>query len=94
MIVGRNENENKMLTMLAKEGDYVFRPTSINGPIAVGKGAFTTELLKVACRIVARYCDRNGENDVDISYKRFRDIEEKMLKTCFLDDDELAKMRI
>jgi tRNA-specific 2-thiouridylase len=39
LIVGRNESENKMLTLLAKEGDHLFGPKSINGSIAVGKGA-------------------------------------------------------
>lgn len=93
LIVGRNENENKMITLLAKEGDYVFGPATINGPIAVGKGTFTPDLLEVACRIVARYCDRDGELNADISYKRLPDSEEKMIKTSFLDDEELAKLR-
>ena len=93
LIVGRNENENKMLSMLAKEGDYVFEPATINGPIAVGKGSFTADLLEVACRIVARYSDRDGELDADISYKRLPDSEGKMIKASFLDDEELTKLR-
>jgi len=93
LIVGRNENENKMLSMLAKEGDYVFGPATINGPIAVGKGAFTADLQEVACRIVARYSDRDGELDADISYKILPDGVGKMIKASFLDDEELAKLR-
>jgi tRNA-specific 2-thiouridylase len=93
LIVGRNENENKMLSMLAKEGDYVFKPANINGPIAVGKGAFTEDLLEVACRIVARYSDRDGEVDADISYQRLPDSEGRMIKARFLDDEELTKLR-
>ncbi|MCX6672385.1 MAG: 7-cyano-7-deazaguanine synthase [Methanothrix sp.] len=93
LIVGRNENENKMLTMLAKEGDYVFEPATINGPIAVGKGTFTADLLEVACRIVARYSDRDGEPDADISYKRLPDSEGWMIKASFLDDEELTRLR-
>src|SRR5512136_442955 len=57
LIVGRNEMENKMLSILAKEGDYVFRPATVNGPIAVGKGTLTVDNLQTSCRIVARYCD-------------------------------------
>ena len=93
LVVGRNENENIMLTSLAKEGDYVFGPATINGPIAVGKGTFTPDLLEVACRIVARYCDRDGQLDADISYKRLPETDGKMIKTSFLDDEELAKLR-
>jgi len=93
LIVGRNENENKMLTMLAKDGDYLFGPATINGPIAVGKGQFSPDEIDVACRIVARYSDREGELDADISYKRLPEDEGKMIKTSFLDDEELARLR-
>jgi hypothetical protein len=93
LIVGRNENENKMLTLLAKEGDYIFEPVTINGPTAVGKGPFSQKLLEVACQIVARYCDRDGKPDTDISYKRLPESEAKMIRTGFLDDEELARLR-
>jgi tRNA U34 2-thiouridine synthase MnmA/TrmU len=93
LVVGRNENENTVLTILAKEGDYVFGPPAINGPIAVGKGTFTPDLLEIACQIVARYCDRDGQLDADISYKRLPETDGKMIKTSFLDDEELAKLR-
>jgi tRNA-uridine 2-sulfurtransferase len=93
LIVGRNENENKMLTMLAKEGDFVFGPAIVNGPIAVGKGAFTLNLQEIACRIVARYCDRDGGLDADISCKRLPDSEGRIIRASFLDDDELIKLR-
>jgi tRNA-specific 2-thiouridylase len=94
LIVGRNENENKMLTMLAKDGDYLFGPATINGPIAVGKGTFTADLLEVACRIVARYSDRDGEPKAEITHERLPEKEKVSIKTKFLDDDELAKLRV
>ena len=93
LIVGRNESENKMLTMLAKEGDYLFGPATINGPIAVGKGSFTENLLEVACRIVSRYSDRDGEIYADISYRRLPDSEERIIKSSFLGDEELTRLR-
>lgn len=93
LIVGRNESENRMLTMLAKEGDYLFGPATVNGPIAVGKGSFTEDLLEVACRIVSRYSDRDGEIYVDISYRRLPEGEGKMIKASFLDDEELTRLR-
>jgi len=93
LIVGRNENENKMLMMLAKNGDYIFGPTFINGPIAVGKGSFTPDHLDVACQIVARYCDREGQSYVEISYRRLPENDGKMIKTGFLDDEKIAKLR-
>jgi len=62
-------------------------------PTAIGKGSFSQDLLGVACRIVARYCDRDGKPDADISYKRLPESEAKMIRTGFLDDEELARLR-
>ena len=94
LIVGRNEFENKMLSMLAKEGDYLFEPATINGPIAVGKGQFSPDEIDVACRIVARYCDREGEPEAEIIHERPPEKEKISIKINFLDDDELAKLRV
>ena len=40
LIVGRNEKENELLAKLAEEGDYLFRPLYIKGPLAIGRGIF------------------------------------------------------
>lgn len=93
LIVGRNENENKMLAMLAKDGDFIFEPQDINGPVAVGKGAFAPDLLHISCRIVARYCDRDGETYADISCRRLPDDDGMAIRSTHLDDEELAKLR-
>lgn len=94
LIVGRNESENKMLTTLARTGDYVFGPAAINGPIGVGRGIFTQDYAEIACRIMARYCDRDGELEADISYKRLPEDEVKTIKTPFMEDAQLAKLRV
>lgn len=94
LVVGRNENENSVLSLMAKNGDYLFGPASIKGPAAVGRGAFTSELLEVACRIVTRYSDHDGEQGVEITYKRLPEKAETILVTDFLDDSQIAEMRI
>ncbi len=94
LIVGRNENENKILATLAKDGDYVFGPATINGPIAVGKGEFTRDYAETACRIVARYCDRNGETEIDIFFKKLPDDEKMIIKTVPWNDAQLAELRV
>jgi tRNA-specific 2-thiouridylase len=93
LIVGRDENENNMLASLARDGDFVFGPATFNGPIAVGKGHFSSDKIDVACRIVARYCDRDGEFDADISYRRLPENEVRTARTPFMDDADLAKLR-
>jgi tRNA U34 2-thiouridine synthase MnmA/TrmU len=94
LVVGRNESENSVLSLLAKNGDYLFGPASIKGPVAVGRGAFTSELLEVACRIVTRYSDRNEEQEAEISYRMLPEKAETTLVTNFLDDSQIAGIRI
>jgi predicted ribosome quality control (RQC) complex YloA/Tae2 family protein len=93
LIVGRNESENNMLTALAKDGDYLFGPATINGPTAVGKGRLSPEEIDAACRIVVRYCDRDGKLDADITYRHLPENDGKTVKACFMDDADIAKLR-
>ena len=59
------QKENNMLTSLAEGcGDYVFGPATITVRLQSGKGQFSPdEIGCLLCRIVARYCDRDGEFD-------------------------------
>ncbi|MDD1759165.1 MAG: 7-cyano-7-deazaguanine synthase [Methanothrix sp.] len=93
LIVGRNEGENKMLAMLAKDGDFIFEPLGINGPVAVGKGSFPPDLLDISCRIVARYCDRDGKAYADISCRRLSDGQWMTQRASCLDEGDLARLR-
>lgn len=93
LIVGRDEDENRMLTMLAKDGDFLFEPQGINGPVAVGKGSFTPDLLAVSCQIVARYSDREGADHADIAYRRLPDGQGTAISSGCLEDEELARLR-
>lgn len=95
LVVGRNESENEALSLMAKDGDFLFGPANIKGPVAVGRGAFSPDLLKVACRIVTRYSDRDdGEQEAEISYKRLPEEATTTIMTSCLDDAQIAEMRI
>lgn len=94
LVVGRNEGENKVLSLLAKDGDFLFGPANIKGPAAVGRGTFSPDLLEVACRIVTRYSDHDGEQDAEISYKRLPEEAATSIVTSFLDDAQISGMRI
>jgi tRNA-uridine 2-sulfurtransferase len=94
LVVGRNEGENEVLSHMAKEGDFLFGPTSIKGPLALGRGEFSPDLLETACRIVARYSDRNGEEEVEIAYKRQPEDAEITAMASFIDDSQIAGMRL
>lgn len=94
LMVGRDETGNALLAALAKEGDYLFRPLQDKGPLAVGRGIFNHDLLGLSGKIVARYCDRNGSSSVDLSYRRFPETAEKTMRTSFLSENEIEKLRV
>ena len=93
LVVGRNEKENKSLAMLAREGDFVFRPLHIQGPFGIGRGFFDPNLINLSCKIVARYSDRDGNNSAEISYGRIPEAESSLI-TSPLGEDELERFRV
>jgi len=67
LIVGRNEEENNRLLNLAIESDFIFEPTDIKGPVAIGRGEFDSpDLFGIASQIVSRYCDIEDGRPVKI----------------------------
>ncbi|MFZ5801448.1 MAG: tRNA 4-thiouridine(8) synthase ThiI [Candidatus Omnitrophota bacterium] len=71
LVVGRDEKENLRLEKLAEDADTVFTPQEVNGPLAIGKGrGFSNQdLIFRSASIVARYCDKDGADEVAIKYK-------------------------
>lgn len=94
LVVGRDEGENKLLVKLAQDNDYFFRPAHINGPSAIGRGVFNSDLIGISCKIVARYCDRDGDSHATISYRKLLGTEEGSVNVSTLGEDELNKLRI
>ena len=94
LIVGRNEKENARLADLAGENDYLFMPYEIAGPTALGRGVFTDELVKLSCSITCRYCDLNGNTNVDIVYRRMSEKENKVLRISPIEETKLSSLKI
>ncbi|NMB84728.1 MAG: hypothetical protein GYA29_00575 [Methanothrix sp.] len=94
LVVGRNEGENEVLSHLAEDGDYLFEPSRIKGPTALGRGTFSPDLLETVCRIVARYSDRDGEEEAEITYRRLPEEVATAIVTGPLEDSRIAEFRI
>jgi len=94
LIVGRNELENERIVNLAQEDNYLFMPTDIAGPTALGRGIFNEDLIKLSCRITCRYCDLNGKITSNIFYSRIPKKEDKVLNVSAIDDSQLISFRI
>lgn len=94
LIVGRDEPENNTLIGLARENDYLFMPTDeLAGPIALGRGAFNDELVKLCCSITCRYCDIADRLETGIVYKKVPG-EEKILIAKPMRESEVISLRI
>jgi len=95
LVVGRNEKENERMLNLARENDYLFMPTDeLAGPTSLGRGIFSEELIKLSCSITCRYCDLNGNKNVDIVYRRISEKENSVLKVSPIEETKLSGFRV
>jgi tRNA-specific 2-thiouridylase len=95
LVVGRNEKEDIALDKQAKDNDYLFYPSQETaGPTSLGKGELTEELIRLSCEITCRYCDLNGNNSVNIVYKRFGEEENITLNVSPIKEVKLISLRI
>ncbi len=94
LVVGRDEAENNRLSFLAKENDLLFKPLSIAGPTALGRGVFTKELIELSCRIICRYSDSKDLSAIEITCDTVPVNGQQVLAVHPLAEDELIRLRI
>ncbi len=64
IIVGRNEQDNKMLMRLKLKSDLAFEVEDIAGPTTVLKGKLTKKSIQLAAKLTARYSDAESKTVV------------------------------
>jgi tRNA-specific 2-thiouridylase len=69
IIVGRNEAENKILTINKARNDYYFEVPDFSGPITVLQGLKTKKAIEVAAALTAFYSDAKS-NRVTVNFGR------------------------
>lgn len=98
LVVGRNKEENKQLLNFFQNEDYLFEAKNLKGPVSLLKkgSKVNNELIDKSCRITARYCDRNEEEneEVDISYYSKSKELVRTMKVKPLIEDELEILRV
>ncbi|MCX5714575.1 MAG: tRNA 4-thiouridine(8) synthase ThiI, partial [Candidatus Omnitrophica bacterium] len=95
LIVGRDEKENENILNLAHAQDHLFMAApDLAGPAALGRGVFNEELITSSCRIVARYCDLNGNTSADIVYYKAEDKQNCLKKVSPFDETRLMPLRV
>jgi len=93
-VVGRNEEENRRILALAKEGDLLFEVKGCGSPITLLRGAADEEELRLAAAITARYSDAKGWPEVSVHYgANYADLSQIILASP-LEEKELAGLRI
>ena len=98
LVVGRNKEENEQLQNFFQEGDFLFKAKNLKGPVSLLKkgSKVSNELIDKSCRITARYCDRNEEENEEVNINYYSKSKElvRTMKVKPLIDDKLEILRI
>ncbi|MBI4667548.1 MAG: hypothetical protein HY751_14190 [Nitrospinae bacterium] len=89
VIVGRDEEENEKLMRMAGDEDFLFYSAEGRGPLTVVKGGLDREVIGMAGRITARYCDTR-DKETKINYRK-KGGESAWTVLCAAADDETLK---
>jgi tRNA-uridine 2-sulfurtransferase len=68
IIVGRNENENRLLVQTKSKSDFLFEVPNYGSPTSVLKGPKTKTAIKKAASITAFYSDRKTQQTAEVMY--------------------------
>ncbi|MBS7615641.1 tRNA 4-thiouridine(8) synthase ThiI [Candidatus Bathyarchaeota archaeon] len=91
IIVGRNENENKLLIKLKAESDYFFEVQGCGSPITLLQGPKTREAIEKAAQLTAYYSDqKTGEVTVKYGLEKL----EKTITVNIPNKEEVEQLRI
>jgi len=91
IIVGRNEMENKSLLTLKATADYYFEVPGCGSPITILQGRKSSEAIRIAASLTARYSDAKGES-VQVAYGTDRS--RKSVSVSPLLDQHVNRLRI
>jgi tRNA-specific 2-thiouridylase len=98
LVVGRNKEENEQLQNFFQDGDFLFKAKNLKGPVSLLKSGskVSNELIDKSCRITARYCDRNEEENEEVNINYFRKSKElvRTVKVKPFIEDKLEILRI
>lgn len=92
IIVGRNEEENKKLLALIKDGDFCFKAVDFPGPLTVGRGSFPKNELSFIASLTARYT--KGKEKLKVSYRKVPSKNEETIIVSPTTEDKLSKIRV
>jgi tRNA U34 2-thiouridine synthase MnmA/TrmU len=92
-VVGRNEEENRRLLILARQGDFLFKVNGCGSPVTLLRGETDGGKVQLAAAITARYSDAQ-EDEVEVHYGTDYVALSKVVSVTPLGGDELAALRM
>ena len=99
IIVGRNEEENKLLFDMASSGDYIFEVPGYGSPITILEGPKSSDAIEHAAKLTARYSDAAGEKEVLVEYMQRGGPDlpgdvKRSVSVSPMDEKEVVRLRI
>lgn len=91
VVVGRNEDENTMISSLKRKTDYVFEVQDCGSPLTILQGSKTASAIKMAARLTARYSDSKLRKVV-VKYGNKKPV--RSVTVAPVNDDEIKRLRI
>jgi hypothetical protein len=93
-IVGKDEHDNKKLSGLAKDGEIIFYPVGVKGPIGIATGVFDNGFKEIAAGIIARYSDLEEGQKLMVEYKNIPQTRAESIIVNPIDEQILSTLRI
>jgi tRNA U34 2-thiouridine synthase MnmA/TrmU len=91
--VGRNEDENRRLLSLARQGDLLFEVNGCGSPVTLLRGEAGERNIHLTAAITARYSDAQ-DDEVEVHYGIDSAALSKVVFVTPLGEDELTALRI
>ncbi len=92
LVVGRNEDENNVITSLAIPGDLLLEAKDHKGPIALLRGVYDESILVFSASIVHRYSDAPKDAECAVAIRNNNDLKEISVSSA--NSEELNSYRI
>ncbi|NQE46051.1 tRNA sulfurtransferase [ANME-1 cluster archaeon GoMg2] len=92
IIVGRNEEENKLLSDSKSIEDYVFEVPGYGSPITILEGTKSKEAIEIAAKLTARYSDA-GTEEKGVLVEYWVEKKESIV-VAPLPGEEVARLRV
>ncbi|MFC1667279.1 hypothetical protein ACFL0P_05410 [Candidatus Omnitrophota bacterium] len=102
LFIGRNEQENKLLSTFSRSGDYIFDVVDIPSPIGLARGDIGEKEIRLTSSIISRYSDAKSdlidplalEDGVNVSYRILPSQELKSVTVQPSPDELISSFRI